>query len=154
MPSGSVFFSSDLLILHAVGLSVVASTDIYMVFLRFFFGTPNTIEKLKPRIAESACFVGGLAVPSAENGNTIEDAGPDPARCRAAVVFFFRVAPFARGRAIFCGKCGYLRGISEVLFGDSQRYRDLKPRAVETTYFIGSSEVFSLGRLFCARQCQ
>ena len=68
--------------------------------------------------------------------------------------FFFRGARFACGRAIFCGKCRYLRGISVVLFWDCQHYRDLKPRAVEATYFIGSSEVFSSGRLFCERQCQ
>ena len=150
----AVLLFLEVLSLRAVGLSFVASADIYVVFLGSFFEIPNTIEKLKPRIAESTYFVGGLAVPSSENGNTIADAGPDPARCRAAVVFFFRVAHFARGRAIFCGKCRYLRGISDVLFWDCQHYRDLKPRAVETTYFNGSSEVFSLGRLFCERQCQ
>ena len=51
-------------------------------------------RKLKPRIAESTYFVGGLAVPTSSNGSTIEDAGPNPARCRAAVVFIFSSCSF------------------------------------------------------------
>ena len=50
--------------LRAVGLSFVASAGICVVFWGSFFEIPNTIEKLKPRIAESTYFVGGLAVPS------------------------------------------------------------------------------------------
>ena len=86
MPRGSATFFSEVRSLRAGGVSFVESVDIYVVFSRSFFGIPNTIEKLEPRIAESTYFVGGLAVPSSENGNTIADAGPDPARCRAAVV--------------------------------------------------------------------
>ena len=89
MPRGSATFFFEVLSLRAVGLAFVASADIYVVFLRSFFEIPNTIEKLGPRIAENTYLVGGLAVPSSENGNTIADAGPDPARCRAAVVIFF-----------------------------------------------------------------
>ena len=40
--------------------------------------------------------------------------------------FFFRGARFARGRAIFCGKRRYWRGIWGVLFGDSQHYREVE----------------------------
>ena len=40
--------------------------------------------------------------------------------------FFFRGARFACGRAIFCGKRRYLRGNLGVLFGDSQRYREVE----------------------------
>ena len=61
-----------------------------------------------------------------ENDNTIEDSGMDPARCREAVLFFFRGAQSACGRAIFCGKHRYLRGILGVLSWDSQRYREVE----------------------------
>ena len=61
------YFFFEVLGLRAVGLSFVASADIYVVFWGSFFEIPNTIEKLKPRIAESTHFVGGLAVPSSEN---------------------------------------------------------------------------------------
>ena len=57
-------FFFEVLSLRAVGLSFVASADIYVVFWGSFFEIPNTIEKLKPRIAESTYCVGGLAVPS------------------------------------------------------------------------------------------
>jgi len=64
MPRGSATFFFEVLGLRAVGLSFVASADIYVVFWGSFFEIPNTIEKLKPRIAESTYCVGGLAVPS------------------------------------------------------------------------------------------
>ena len=64
MPSGSGIVFLELLILRAVGLSFVASADICVALVRSFFEIPNTIEKAKPRIAESTYFVGGLAVPS------------------------------------------------------------------------------------------
>ena len=64
MPRGSATFFFEVLSLRAVGLSAVESADVYVVFLRYFFEIPNTIEQLKPRIAESTYFVRGLAVPS------------------------------------------------------------------------------------------
>ena len=65
MPRGSATFFFEVLSLRAVGLSFVASAGVSVVFLGSFFEIPNTIGKLKPRIAESTYFVGGLAVPSA-----------------------------------------------------------------------------------------
>ena len=64
MPRGSATFFFEVLGLRAVGLSFVASADIYVLFWVSFFEIPNTIEKLKPLIAESTYCVGGLAVPS------------------------------------------------------------------------------------------
>ena len=61
----AVLLFFEVLGLRAVGLSFVASADIYVVFWGSFFEIPNTIEKLKPRIAESTYCVCGLAVPSA-----------------------------------------------------------------------------------------
>ena len=66
MPRGGATFFSDVLGLRAVGVSFVASARVCVVFWGSFFEIPNTIEKVKPRIAESAHFVGGLAVPSPE----------------------------------------------------------------------------------------
>ena len=71
MPRGSATFFFEVLGLRAVGLSFVASADIYVVFLRSFFETPNTIAKLKP------------------------NKGPGRAKCRVSSV---RLRPgFARG---------------------------------------------------------
>ena len=51
--------------------------------------------------------------------------------------FFFRGARFACGRAFFCGKCRYLRGIWGSFFEIPNTIEKLKPRIAESTYFVG-----------------
>ena len=59
MPRGSAAFFFEVLGLRALGLSFVASADIYVVFLGTFFEIPNTSAKLEKnkRLGRAKCRV-------------------------------------------------------------------------------------------------